>query len=441
MSVSRRHPCRIVAIASALLAVTTSAALAARPPVTPAGRQLAWVIGALNAPTAPSQTALERHFSASFLAAVPPPKLVEALVPIWSERPLRLVSVLPQHGRLALEARLDSPSGASFRVTIHVSAAPPNAIDGLLFAPLAAPATSWGAVDAAVKRLAAHASLYAARANGTVVHAVAAQRVGAIGSAFKLYVLGALTTAIADGKATWTQQLAIRNAWKSLPSGTMQDEPAGRRFTLRHYAEQMISVSDNTAADHLIGFLGRSAVERQLHVLANSASARDEPFLTTRELFALKLAAPASLRSAYEHADSSGRRKLLPRIDALQPTLAQAAGWEKPRAIDTLEWFASPRDLAHALATLVARAAAPTLAPLRAILSTNPGVRLAPSTWSYAAFKGGSEPGVLSLTWYLRRHDGHAFVLSIVLNDPRKTIDEAAAISAAQAAIALLAHT
>ena len=70
---------------------------------------------------------------------------------------------------------------------------------------------------------------------------------GAIGSAFKLYVLGALARAVADGDATWQERLAIRDAWKSLPSGAMRDEPAGSAFTLRHYAEQMISVSDNTA--------------------------------------------------------------------------------------------------------------------------------------------------------------------------------------------------
>jgi beta-lactamase class A len=430
-----------IAAVVALLALAASTAVAATAPATPAGRQLAWVIGALNGSRAPSQAELEQHFSASFLAAVPPQRLVAALVPVWSERPLQLTSVLAQQGQLALQARLDSPAGASFRVAIQVSAAPPNAIEGLVFTPLAAPTSSWAGVDAALKRLAAHASLYAASANGSVVHALAARRVGAIGSAFKLYVLGALATAIADGKASWTQQLTIRNAWKSLPSGAMRNQPAGRRFTLRHYAEQMISVSDNTAADHLIGRLGRRAVEAQLRALANSAPARNEPFLTTRELFALKLAAPAPLRNAFEHADSAGRRRLLPRIDALDPTLAEAAGWKNPRAIGSLEWFASPRDLAHALTTLLTDARSPRLAPLRAILATNPGIQLDRSSWHYIAFKGGSEPGVISLTLYLQRRDGHAFVLSIILNDEHKTIDDLAAVSAAQAAIALLAHS
>ena len=45
---------------------------------------------------------------------------------------------------------------------------------------------------------------------------------------------------------------------------------------------------------------------------------------------------------------------------------------------------------------------------------------------------------MLSLTWLLRRSDGRTFVLSIVLNDPAKTIDEASAVSIAEGAVNLL---
>jgi hypothetical protein len=55
------------------------------------------------------------------------------------------------------------------------------------------------------------------------------------------------------------------------------------------------------------------------------------------------------------------------------------------------------------------------------------------------AYKGGSEPGVLSTTWYLRRSDGRAFVLSIVLNDPAQAISTLAEVEVAQAAAELLA--
>ena len=77
---------------------------------------------------------------------------------------------------------------------------------------------------------------------------------------------------------------------------------------------------------------------------------------------------------------------------------------------------------------------------MRSILALNPGIRFDPGTWSYIGYKGGSEPGVLSLTWYLERRDGKAFVLSIVVNDAKHPIDEAATLAVAEGAAALLAH-
>jgi beta-lactamase class A len=252
-------------------------------------------------------------------------------------------------------------------------------------------------------------------------------------------VLGALGSAVAHGQVSWNTELAIRTAWKSLPSGTLRDEPAGTKFTLLHYARQMISVSDNTAADHLIHELGRGAVEAQLSELGNQHADLDEPFLTTRELFALKLAAPAALRAEYAVAGAAERTRLLAQVDKLTATLAQAKGWTAPREIGAIEWFASPADLARAIAALVNESERPGLAPLRQVLAINPGIAFDKSTWTYAAFKGGSEPGVISTTWYLRRADGKTFVLSIVLNDPKQDISTLGEVSVAEAAVNLLA--
>jgi beta-lactamase class A len=433
----------LLGISTLVVALTLSAgsAAAAAPPDTPAGEQLAWLLRELNGTSVPSTAELERHFSPAFLKAVPPPALVGGLAQVRAGSPLRLAAVLERDGSLAVKVRVETRSGARYRVSLVVAKAPPHLIEGLLFEPIAAPLASWDEVDTALARLGGHASLYAGLAGGRRVHAVAGDEPGAIGSAFKLYVLGALADAVQHGRASWQEQLAIRDAWKSLPSGAMREQPAGARFSLRHHAEQMISVSDNTATDHLIGRLGRAAVERELTALSNGSAARNEPFLTTRELFALKLAAPASLRDAFAAAGPAGRRALLPRVDALVPTLDSAGSWTAPRAIDRLEWFASPVDLSRAVATLVARARDPRLRPLRPILALNPGVELDRSVWPYVAYKGGSEPGVISLTWYAERKDGRAFVLSLVVNDSRHEVDAAAAIAVAQSAFGLLART
>ena len=109
-----------------------------------------------------------------------------------------------------------------------------------------------------------------------------------LASAFKLYVLGALAHAVHERDASWSQTLAIHEDWKSFPSGDLQNLPAGTLLPLGTYADKMISISDNTAADHLLHFLGPTAMQCQLRLFGNTHARLDNPFLTTRELFTLE---------------------------------------------------------------------------------------------------------------------------------------------------------
>ena len=412
-------------------------------PTTPAGRQLAWVVARMNAGQVAGDAELAQRFSAAFLAQVPPAQLVAALSQVVAAGPFRFSGPLGPSSPTALVARLDGASGTALKASITVGSAPPHLIDGLLFQPYSVTPkpTSWGEVDAGLRALAGHATMLATEVGRSApVHALEADTTGAIGSAFKLYVLGALGSAVERGTAAWNEKLAVHPAWKSLPSGDLRKAPDGRRYTLRYFAQQMIAVSDNTAADHLIHRLGRSAVEAELAALGMRAPRLDMPFLTTREMFALKLSAPAALRQAYAAGTSAQRRRLLPRLDAVPVSLADAASWTTPREVSTIEWFASPADLGRAMIALRAASRRSTQAPIRQILAVNPGIPFDKKTWDYVAFKGGSEPGVLCLTWLLERSDGRDFVLAIVLNDTVEALDEPAALNVAEGAVALLAH-
>jgi beta-lactamase class A len=413
-------------------------------PATPAGRQLGWIVAGLNAGKPVDEAVLREHFTAAILKKVPPAQLLAALTSVAQAAPFTFGGALGDSTPFALVARLDSASG-SLKVSIAVGQKVGHRISGLLFQPYATvtqPA-SWQEADSTLRSLASQVGLYAAEVSGDrmkSVHALDGERVLAIGSAFKFYVLGALAKAIENGTATWNEQLAVREAWKSLPSGNMRKAPAGTRYPLSHYAQVMIAESDNTATDHLIHRIGRRAVEGQLVPMGNSAPSRDEPFLTTREMFTLKLSASPALLKAWVQAGTAERRRLLPRVDALPLTLASAANWTKPKDIETVEWFASARDLGAALTALRHMAARPGLAPIRSILSKNPGTAFDTSVWKYVSYKGGSEPaGVLSLNWLLERADGRVFVLTMVLNDTARVIDTAGAVAVAQGAAALLA--
>ncbi len=412
-------------------------------PSTAAGEQLAWVVGRMNDGTPFTREEIEAHFSSSFLKAVPADQLAVVLAQLAAGGKLRLGDVLVAGSPTALVARLDRSTGEQLKASIAVEEGPQRRIVGLLFQPYTETPrpTSWKAIDDQVAGLAAQASLVAVDLDSqdTPIHQLDAERVGAIGSAFKLYVLGALGEAVENGSAAWNERLAIRDAWKSLPSGDMRDESAGTKFTLRHYAEQMISVSDNTATDHVMWRVGRAAVEARLRPMGASAPERMLPLPTTREMFVLKLSAPDDVRRAYIAGDTATRRTILKSLAALPLSVEDAADWTAPRDIDTIEWFASPADLVRAHVALQEMARTKGLEPIRAILAINPGVSIDQATWPYVAFKGGSEPGVLCFSWYMERADGRRFALALVLNDGEHAIDTPAAVTVAEGAFDLLA--
>ena len=61
------------------------------------------------------------------------------------------------------------------------------------------------------------------------------------------------------------------------------------------------------------------------------------------------------------------------------------------------------------------------------------------SHWAYAGYKGGSEPGVLSMTYLLRRDDGKWFVVSLGFNAAEGgTLDDAKILNVALGVIELL---
>ncbi|HEY1917428.1 MAG TPA: serine hydrolase [Streptosporangiaceae bacterium] len=290
--------------------------------------------------------------------------------------------------------------------------------------------TSWSGVDGTIGSVAPQVKLLVARVNGstcTPVHAIGASAAAPLGSAFKLYVLDALARAIAAGTVSWTQQLTVTSQVKSLPSGTLQNDPAGTKVSVLQAATLMISISDNTAANMLIGLVGRSAVEAAAKDTGMADPALDTPFLTTRELFVLKLDDWPKLADRYLALDSAGRQALLTStIDKVPLSALSAASWTAPRDIGSLEWFASPTDICHVFASLASLARQPGLAPLSGILSKNSG-SLSSGSWRTIWFKGGSEPGVLTLNYLVTNAAGRSYVVSALTANPSAAIDEGTA--------------
>ena len=200
---------------------------------------------------------------------------------------------------------------------------------------LPAPVT-WEELDHRLAAVAPRIALVAAKITDghcEPAHGVLPRRIMPLGSGFKLYVLGALAHEVHRGAAAWDEPLAIRDDWKSLPSGVFQTFAPGTTLPLREYANAMISISDNTATDHLMGRLGRVRVEAQQIRFGMADPRRNAPLLTTRELFTLKLTDYPQLATIFERLPSPLQRLYLAGVvDNLPlPPIESLESWTAPQ--------------------------------------------------------------------------------------------------------------
>jgi hypothetical protein len=415
---------------SATAAASTVPAKVVVPPDTSAGVQLRWLLAAMaHLPMSASQA--RAHFDASFLTEVSPAVLNQALEAVTGTE---LLSI--QVSELNTVVAIVSVGGAAARAQVWLAVDSRGLISGLRISPVTngpIPAT-WAEVDAALRSVAPQVRLLVANvSNGPCqpVHSIDPTTAAPIGAAFKLYVLDALGNAVASGTVRWNQPLTVTARLKSLPAGELQNEPDGTRISVLDAAAAMMSLSDNTATDMLINLVGRSAVEAALTTTGMASPALDRPFLTTREIFVLKLHQWPALAQRYIAADEPGRRALLAStVDrAPLPAVAAAGAWITPRDINSLEYFASADDICRAYTSLAALTRRPGLSPIGQALSLNDeSLALDPAQWKTTWFKGGSEPGVLTLAYLATTRTGQSYVVAALAENPSQPINETIAV-------------
>jgi len=425
----------------------TSPVSAVTVPNSPVGVQARWLLATAAHPPI-SGADVTAHFDKAFLAQVTPSQLNAALAGVTSLRLDAITTATPS--TLVMTVTADGQS----KLTVTMAVDSTGMISGLLLQPAGSAAASppvpatWAGVDRQIRSVAPHVRLLVASVSGNTcapIQAIGASTPAPLGSAFKLYVLDALARAIAAGTVSWDQQLIITSQVKSLPSGKLQNEPDGTKVSVRQAAADMISVSDNTAADMLITLLGPAAVEAAARESGIADPSRDVPFLTTRELFVLKLDDWPRLASRYLALAAAGRSALLAgAVDRVPLAALSATPWTAPRDIDSLEWFASPTDICHVYASLAALAKQQKLAPVASILQINNGdMNLDPSQWQSVWFKGGSEPGVLTLNYLATTRGGKTYLVSVLTENPAAPLKETQAeltlISAVKGAFKLAA--
>jgi beta-lactamase class A len=373
-----------------------------------------------------------RQFVPAFLAQVPPARL-EALLKGLAEKYGRCTSARPVRasGPMAGEIVVVFEKRFEAKAQLVVEPALPYLISTFLIKPPAPQLQSLDEVLAKLKPLAGTTSLLVTPLDGgKPLVAWNDEQPLAVGSAFKLYVVAELAR---SGRKP-DEVVTLRAEQRSLPSGIAHQWPPGAPVTLHTLATLMISLSDNTATDMLIETLGRETIEKHLAASGHKHPAGMRPLLLTREMFRLKIASSPQLRTRYAKAKETERRKILAELATDKRTLREAVNdaFSRPIEIESIEWFASAGDLCRVMATLR------PLKPLRDVLAVDNPLGLDAVRWPFVGFKGGSEPGVMNLTFLLERDDGKAFCVSGTWNDPKTGISEETLLGLVGSAISLI---
>lgn len=436
-------------IVTFIVAILTMEGIAAQTinddPSSPVWNRLRWAVETIGSI---DHGSLDTIFTPSFLGAISKDELTEYFTSFGEEtKGLSFERIEKSTDTTMTAVARTNIDGTWQRVSIRVESQPPHRITRISYntaEDLNAPEiNSWHALDAILNEFNSEVSVavWGTKNSDQVVplYKFHPDKILGIGSAFKLWVIGALAEEIKTGNLSWSDTIAIRNDWKSLPSGRMQRDSAGTKHSIAEYAKLMISISDNTATDHLINHLGRTRIESFMRQYCSNPN-YNLPFLTTREFFQLKTATSDSLRNIYTLADSKGRYSLLQNNLKTMILMSDAELPENPTSIKEIEYFAKVNDLCKLMLHLDSIGSKTTMQPVHDALISKTGLRWNSERWPQVYYKGGSEPGVLNMTWLANRSDGQQFTLAMTWNDTEKLIDTDSAVSAAYALIKLLSR-
>lgn len=376
-------------------------------------------------------------FSTLFLDAVPPERW-RAIAADLRARHGKVVALGAVRQESATTGQVEIRyEKATVGFTLVVAPQPPNRVVGLHVVGVSLTSDSMDRIVTDISALPDSASFAIARLTDagpvwTQQHRADAQM--ATGSSFKLYILAELARAVAAGERRWSDVIPLGP--KSF-SGRLMHWPDRAPMTLHSLATAMIAESDNSAADTLLRALGREKVDMMVTRAGYAQPDRTLPLLTTAEAFALKMPAQADLARRYAAATPDQRRALLRDHAATLTAAAVDIGSvaERPSAIDSIEWFAAPRDLI-VLMDVLRRQGGDAL-PIMAI---NPGIAPADAKrWRYLGYKGGSEPGVIAMTFLAQAQDGRWFAISGSWNNPAARVDEPRFVALMTRALNLIA--
>lgn len=405
-------------------------------PETPAGDLLRWFFETTENPT---EEAFEGRLGDSFNdGPTPDPATIrDSLARIHKKTEgFSLVRVLEVDDR-ELDALLRASNGKSWWIAnLATSPAPPYTIEKLFFRPLVeAPGVGvgdWGDLTWMLgnRSMPPVVSMYAEEitpgAREDVLLQLSKDDRGAIGPASVLFTVASIAEQAGRDPAVLTEMVSLDPSLESLVSIGLKTFTKGEAYE----AGELLTLAlhnDLTAADQLLGWAGRGAVEKTAAEVQGDDSP-NLPFMTTGEFFKLKLLddGDTHYQRFVQAQNEDDRRAVLTELEKSPlPSFDDANAVTTPSRVLEVEWRASAAEMVALLKRVAQAMDADTSGRLREALNeVSPRNRLM-GVWQFVSHVNGGEPGVLCDAYLLERIDGRRFVFAVIAEDPKKEIDYA----------------
>jgi len=247
-----------------------------------------------------------------------------------------------------------------------------------------------------------------------------------IASIFKVWVLGTLGQAIAQGSISPTLDIPLDPAQFAL-AGTINNNSAGTVVSLSDMATLMIGISDNTATDHIHNLLPQTMLDNIVDAYGHATPQLMQPLLSISQQFSLYFTFPLDIASSYVNGSEAFQAQFS--VDEIEPIGSVLGGdfFHNSLLVDAA-WMASPLDACNAYARL--RNSAPVGTAQFEIIDramsasvAQPDVR---NAWDRAWYKGGSLAGsnggvneqrVLTHAWFLESAERGRFFVGAFANN------------------------
>lgn len=275
----------------------------------------------------------------------------------------------------------------------------------------------------------------------------------AIAGLGSLFIMPPLADRIADAMLTWDQRVTIDPSLCILPGSIIaadredQADAPPAAIALATLAAALLDPADAAAADHAITLLTREAIEKDVSGYVIDPLLLT-PFLHRHEMLRVRSVIDQDNANAWEQlggqylrSDTAARRDILKdqvRFLTLSTQEAELLAKRQRSDQDPLpgehlcSWYATPRDLANAIARVQVLAPREDMIPLRDAIASRAARTAAelqgtpaaadPTVWSWEARSVAQEPGVIAAASILRRRDNRTFVLIAIQNHAERGV-------------------